>query len=160
VTAIHATAPFFDPPLHALTQLAQRFPAASLHLYLANRTQVDGQLLIQLAERHLEWAMPGYTHLQRAQPVYLGHHLLAYFWMLARDVLRHRVELLALGLAAAPDRLMQFVLADEAFAALDEIAQDIEDLRLDRMHGAGAPELKALIIRNSDNDDILDLFVP
>ena len=28
---------------------------------------------------------PGYTHLQRAQPVYLGHHLLAYFWMLARD---------------------------------------------------------------------------
>jgi argininosuccinate lyase len=29
--------------------------------------------------------MPGYTHLQRAQPVYLGHHLLAYFWMLARD---------------------------------------------------------------------------
>ena len=30
-------------------------------------------------------AMPGYTHLQRAQPVYLGHHLLAYVWMLARD---------------------------------------------------------------------------
>ena len=29
--------------------------------------------------------MPGYTHLQRAQPVYLGHHLLAYFWMLERD---------------------------------------------------------------------------
>ena len=35
----------------------------------------------QLAERHLDWAMPGYTHLQRAQPVYLSHHLLAYFWM-------------------------------------------------------------------------------
>ena len=29
--------------------------------------------------------MPGYTHLQRAQPVYLGHHLLAYVWMLLRD---------------------------------------------------------------------------
>ena len=29
--------------------------------------------------------MPGYTHLQRAQPVYLSHHLLAYVWMLARD---------------------------------------------------------------------------
>ena len=29
--------------------------------------------------------MPGYTHLQRAQPVYLGHHLLAHFWRLARD---------------------------------------------------------------------------
>ena len=32
--------------------------------------------------------MPGYTHLQRAQPVYLGHHLLAYFWMLERDAIR------------------------------------------------------------------------
>jgi argininosuccinate lyase len=37
--------------------------------------------------------MPGYTHLQRAQPVYLGHHLLAYFWMLARDVLRFQFAL-------------------------------------------------------------------
>lgn len=36
-------------------------------------------------EEHLGWAMPGYTHLQRAQPVYLSHHLLAYFWMLSRD---------------------------------------------------------------------------
>ena len=41
--------------------------------------------LLELAERHADWPMPGYTHLQRAQPVYLGHHLLAYFWMLARD---------------------------------------------------------------------------
>jgi argininosuccinate lyase len=41
--------------------------------------------LLARAEEHLDWPMPGYTHLQRAQPVYLGHHLLAYFWMLARD---------------------------------------------------------------------------
>jgi argininosuccinate lyase len=41
--------------------------------------------LLTRAEEHLDWPMPGYTHLQRAQPVYLGHHLLAYFWMLARD---------------------------------------------------------------------------
>ncbi len=41
--------------------------------------------LMMRAEEHLDWAMPGYTHLQRAQPVYLSHHLLAYFWMLARD---------------------------------------------------------------------------
>ena len=34
--------------------------------------------------------MPGYTHLQRAQPVYLSHHLLAYVWMLVRD--RERFE--------------------------------------------------------------------
>jgi len=44
--------------------------------------------LVDLAERHLDWAMPGYTHLQRAQPVYLSHHLLAYFWMFRRDARR------------------------------------------------------------------------
>jgi argininosuccinate lyase len=49
--------------------------------------------LLALAEAHKDWAMPGYTHLQRAQPVYLGHHLLAYFWMLARDVLRFQFAL-------------------------------------------------------------------
>jgi argininosuccinate lyase len=49
--------------------------------------------LLALAESHKDWAMPGYTHLQRAQPVYLGHHLLAYFWMLARDVLRFQFAL-------------------------------------------------------------------
>jgi argininosuccinate lyase len=41
--------------------------------------------LVDAAERHLDWALPGYTHLQRAQPVYLSHHLLAYVWMLLRD---------------------------------------------------------------------------
>jgi argininosuccinate lyase len=41
--------------------------------------------LLERAEQHIDWPMPGYTHLQRAQPVYLGHHLLAYFWMLQRD---------------------------------------------------------------------------
>ena len=44
--------------------------------------------VVSLAERHLDWPMPGYTHLQRAQPVYLSHHLLAYFWMFARDAER------------------------------------------------------------------------
>ena len=45
-------------------------------------------LLADLAERHLDWAMPAYTHLQRAQPVYLSHHLLAWFWKLRRDLAR------------------------------------------------------------------------
>jgi argininosuccinate lyase len=49
--------------------------------------------LLDAAERHVDWAMPGYTHLQRAQPVYLSHHLLAYFWMLDRD--RDRFEFAA-----------------------------------------------------------------
>jgi argininosuccinate lyase len=43
------------------------------------------ETLVALAEAHLDWPMPGYTHLQRAQPVYLSHHLLAYVWMLLRD---------------------------------------------------------------------------
>jgi argininosuccinate lyase len=51
--------------------------------------------LVELAERHLDWPMPGYTHLQRAQPVYLSHHLLAYFWKLARDMRRFELCLAA-----------------------------------------------------------------
>ena len=50
-------------------------------------TRVMAALLLR-AEEHLDWPMPGYTHLQRAQPVYVSHHLLAYFWMLARDRVR------------------------------------------------------------------------
>jgi argininosuccinate lyase len=46
------------------------------------------EVLLNLAEQHLDWPMPGYTHLQRAQPVYLSHHLLAYFWMFSRDLER------------------------------------------------------------------------
>lgn len=41
--------------------------------------------LLEQAERHADTIMPGFTHLQTAQPVTLGHHLMAYFWMVARD---------------------------------------------------------------------------
>ena len=41
--------------------------------------------ILDLAESHAETPMAGYTHLQRAQPVTLGHHLLAHFWRLSRD---------------------------------------------------------------------------
>ncbi len=43
------------------------------------------ETLVAQAEAHRDWPAPSYTHLQRAQPVYLGHHLLAYFWMFHRD---------------------------------------------------------------------------
>src|SRR5256884_6963459 len=61
--------------------------------------------LIDLAEKHADTIMPGYTHLQVAQPVTLGHHLLAYEAMLARDAerlvdCRPRVNRLPLGSAA------------------------------------------------------------
>ena len=46
--------------------------------------------MFQRAESSGEIALPGYTHLQRAQPVLLAHHLLAHFWALARDVDRWR----------------------------------------------------------------------
>jgi argininosuccinate lyase len=57
------------------------------------RLQALQSTLVQLAERHLDWPMPGYTHLQRAQPVYLAHHLLAYFWMFRRDARRFELVL-------------------------------------------------------------------
>ena len=50
-------------------------------------------VVVRVAEAHLDWPMPGYTHLQRAQPVYLSHHLLAYFWMFRRDAARFEVVL-------------------------------------------------------------------
>ncbi len=56
------------------------------HAYRAvEQTERAATTLLDVAEAHLDWSMPGYTHLQRAQPVYLSHHLLAYCWMLIRD---------------------------------------------------------------------------
>jgi argininosuccinate lyase len=69
--------------------------ATDVALYVRDHARLARRLttslmarLLDLAERHADWPMPGYTHLQRAQPVYLGHHLLAYFWMLGRDARR------------------------------------------------------------------------
>jgi argininosuccinate lyase len=58
------------------------------------------EVLVERAEEHLDWRMPAYTHLQRAQPVYLSHHLLAYVWMLERD--RARLRFAAEQTAALP----------------------------------------------------------
>jgi argininosuccinate lyase len=67
--------------------------ATDMALFVRDRSTRARALLIELmraladlADRHVDWPMPGYTHLQRAQPVYLSHHLLAYFWMFRRDV--------------------------------------------------------------------------
>ena len=57
-------------------------------LQARDRLLVLMQALIDRAEEHLDWAMPAYTHLQRAQPVYLSHHLLAHFWRFRRDLRR------------------------------------------------------------------------
>ncbi len=44
--------------------------------------------LLACAEAHADWVLPGFTHLQTAQPITLGHHLMAYVEMLDRDILR------------------------------------------------------------------------
>lgn len=86
--------------------------ATDIRLYL--RTSIDEivtliksmQLaLLDLAEQHPETVMPGFTHLQVAQPVSFGHHLLAYHEMLCRDRerlldCRKRINQLPLGAAA------------------------------------------------------------
>ena len=86
--------------------------ATDLRLYL--RGEIDVLLglqtallnaLLDLAERHQGTVMPGFTHLQAAQPVTFGHHLLAWFEMLLRDRerltdCRRRVNQLPLGAAA------------------------------------------------------------
>jgi argininosuccinate lyase len=66
--------------------------ATDMHLYLRKRVTEIAALIRQLqkvlvkkAEEHVETIVPGYTHLQRAQPISFAHHLLAYFWMLERD---------------------------------------------------------------------------
>jgi argininosuccinate lyase len=66
--------------------------ATDLHLYVRDALdRLDGALealqaaLIEQAERHAGTVMPGFTHLQTAQPVTFGHHLLAYVEMLGRD---------------------------------------------------------------------------
>jgi len=86
--------------------------ATDVRLYLrdeidamrASMTQLLGALL-DLAERHTDTIMPGFTHLQTAQPVTFGHHLMAWFEMVLRDrerltELRARVNVLPLGSAA------------------------------------------------------------
>lgn len=66
--------------------------ATDTRLYLRRRTQdvlarlhTLQQVLVTLAEEHADTIMPGFTHLQTAQPVVLGHHLLAYVEMFSRD---------------------------------------------------------------------------
>jgi argininosuccinate lyase len=71
--------------------------ATDMHLYLRNQTSVVIDLIQELqqalltqAEQHVETLIPGYTHLQRAQPISFAHHLMAYFWMLERDKQRFK----------------------------------------------------------------------
>jgi argininosuccinate lyase len=86
--------------------------ATDVRLWLRGEIDLIGELLIELqtalvniAEKNVEVILPGFTHLQVAQPVSFGHHLLAYVEMFARDAermldVRKRVNRLPLGAAA------------------------------------------------------------
>jgi len=114
--------------------------ATDTRLYLRETAEgLDAQLgemqraLLDHAGEHLETVLPGYTHMQHAQPVVLAHHLLAYFWMLQRDRgrladWRVRANVLPLGagaLAGSPypvDR--DFVAAELGFDRVGENSLD------------------------------------
>lgn len=86
--------------------------ATDMHLYIKNHTEKIVQLLetvqraiLEKAEEHIDTILPGYTHLQRAQPISFAHHLMAYFWMFERDKARFqdsldRTDWLPLGAGA------------------------------------------------------------
>ncbi len=86
--------------------------ATDIRLYLRSEIQViTAQLtrlqhaILNLAEQHFDTIMPGFTHLQVAQPITFGHHLMAWFEMLSRDAERlqdclKRINVLPLGAAA------------------------------------------------------------
>ena len=86
--------------------------ALDVRLYLRDEIDAIARALIALqsalldqAENNLDVIMPGYTHLQTAQPVLFGHHMLAYVEMLSRDAgrlhdLRSRLNLMPLGAGA------------------------------------------------------------
>lgn len=86
--------------------------ATDMHLYLKDHVQqivaqlkTLRQVLVTKAEQHVYTVMPGYTHLQHAQPISFGHHLMAYYQMFTRDQERlteslSRIDLSPLGAAA------------------------------------------------------------
>ncbi|NOQ19553.1 MAG: argininosuccinate lyase [Desulfobacterales bacterium] len=86
--------------------------ALDVRMYLRDQVESITQLLFELqkvlvglAKRHIETVLPGYTHLQRAQPILLAHHLMAYYEMFSRDSERLqdglvRINVMPLGSAA------------------------------------------------------------
>lgn len=86
--------------------------ALDTHLYMRRQVREVQRLIVELqtelvtaAEKNRDVIVPGYTHLQRAQPILFAHHLLAYFAMLQRDFARfdgvyQRADLMPLGAGA------------------------------------------------------------
>ena len=123
-------------------------------LAVAGRVVLLQDVLLDLAASAGEAYLPGYTHLQRAQPVLLAHHLLAHGWALARDVdrlldTRRRLDVSPLGAGALAGSSLaldpEAVAADLGFAATfdnsldavgdrDFVAEALFDLALLGVH--------------------------
>ena len=89
--------------------------------------------LVDLADRHQDVVMPGYTHLQRAQPVLFAHHMLAYFEMFQRDIGRfqdchQRTDVMPLGSGALAGGAYQtdreFLAAELGFSKISANSMD------------------------------------
>lgn len=114
--------------------------ATDMHLYLRRETKqilallADVlQALLETAEKYEDVIIPGYTHLQRAQPVLFAHHLLAYVGMFTRDVERlqdalKRIDILPLGAGALAGTTFpidrQMVAAELGFSRIYENSMD------------------------------------
>ncbi|RUA16316.1 MAG: argininosuccinate lyase [Clostridia bacterium] len=114
--------------------------ATDLRLYLCLALQeMEDRLnglqltLIDVAERTIDLIMPGYTHLQPAQPVRFAHWMMSFFWMLQRDWsrledMRRRIEVLPLGsgaLAGTPLAVDRVKLAEDlGFGRISENSMD------------------------------------
>ena len=85
-------------------------------LHLLNELQLQ---LIKLAKSEIKTIMPGYTHMQKAQPVLLSHYFLAFGEMFARDAQRlqeckDRFNILPLGAAALPVQVCRLIVSRTA----------------------------------------------
>jgi len=114
--------------------------ATDLRLYLKTEIPLINtsiralqQVLLSIAESNIDTLLPGYTHLQRAQPISLAHHYLAYFEMFDRDVTRYRdclkrTDVLPLGsgaLAGVPYNLDRNLVAQTlGFASVSKNSID------------------------------------
>ena len=144
-----------DVHMNIETELTRRYPAgAKLHtgrsrndqvatavrLWLRDQVAENQRAIAALQSALLAWGtrdidvvIPGYTHLQRAQPVLLAHHLLAYIEMLARDASRladcaARADVLPLGSGAIAGSTLPldraFVAKELGFARISENSMD------------------------------------
>ena len=114
--------------------------ALDIRLYLRDEAEeLEGMLknltsiILNLAEENLDTIMPGYTHLQKAQPITFAHHIMAYYEMLSRDLSRlsdwkERMNIMPLGSGALAGTTYPL---DREFVAKELLFSDITKNSID-----------------------------